>query len=138
MLDLSDRRNAMAQHWWLSIAALLILLSSWTMAVAQPICRKVRINNQGVAGADITISTSPVQVVVQQSGRCGFVLINQTANGYRCANTTGTNALTPTQTVGVGYPGGTVPVYGPEGADAWACIRTGASDAILSVQEFLP
>lgn len=101
-------------------------------------CFTSRINDQGVGGAAITIGTTATAVVAATKDRCGFTLINETANPYRCGPTSGTTALTVTTTVGAYIPASVYPVFGQAGAQAWSCIRTGASSAILSVIEDMP
>ena len=101
-------------------------------------CFNSRVNSLGAAGAAITVSTVAVGVVAASKDRCGFILINETANPYRCAPTSGTYTLTPTSTVGAYVPASVYPVFDQAGTSAWSCIRTGASDAILSVIESMP
>lgn len=99
-------------------------------------CRNVGINLQGASNADITADNTAGGVLVMAANvqRCGALITNSSANDMRCART----GVTASSTVGYFVRANTTLELGPEGKDAWRCIRTGGSSATVSVLEKIP
>lgn len=108
-------------------------------------CQKSGVNLQGASNADITIDNTAGGITVMAanyqsttqplSGRCGASIKNETGGGaIRCGPVT----MTVTTTAGFFLAAGDVLNLGPEGQEAWKCIRTTASSGTVSVIEAIP
>jgi hypothetical protein len=127
----------MARRW----VSLLVLLTLWPAGLwaQEGGCKDIRINAKGTSGAAISVDTAVVPIADKNSSRCRLIIVNETANPARCAETTGQFPLTPSATVGLFIPASTI-VTLPSAASpqAWACIKQGATLTTLSVAEELP
>lgn len=99
-------------------------------------CTTTQVNAQGTAGADITVDNTAggVTVMAASATRCGALLKNTSVANARCAPT----GLTPTASVGFLVKAGENLILGPEGRQAWKCIRTDATSAVFNVAEAMP
>jgi hypothetical protein len=117
---------------------LLIMLPGWLLA-QEGGCKDIRINAKGTSGAAISVDTAVVPIADKNTSRCRLIIVNETANPARCAETTGQFVLTPSTTVGLFIPASTiVTLPSPASQQAWSCIKQGATLTTLSVAEELP
>lgn len=101
-------------------------------------CNNVRINAKGTAGAAVSVTNTAggILVVDENTSRCRLTFINETANPYRCAQSTGhpDYLLVPSATVGMWMPA--VFTFPQSGQQAWRCFAS--TTATISVVEELP
>ncbi len=112
-----------------------VLLPSGESAAQTCTPRQWRTNTQGVAKADITVSSTAVTVLGANGSCCQALLYNNSANAMRCASSVDGD---PTATTGTVVAGTTALLLGPECRLAVKCIRSGGSDAIANVTEAAP
>lgn len=120
----------------LAIAALMLLPS---LARAQNIaCSKVRINESGVARADIVVdgTAGGVTVAPALDSRCGGIIVNSGTGtkAMRC----GPSTMTVTSTVGFLLNAGDALSLGNEGQQLWRCIKTTGDNTTANVIEAIP
>lgn len=99
-------------------------------------CKTVTQNSQGAGNADITVDATVggVAVLAASTTRCAAILSNVGSADARCAS----GATTPTSTAGYLIKAGKDLVLGPEGQQAWKCIRTTATSTTFAVVEASP
>jgi hypothetical protein len=101
-------------------------------------CQTTGVNLQGTGGAGnaITIDNTSggVSIMLANSQRCGGTIQNTGAAAMNCAPTTETVSAT----IGFTIAAGASYNFGPEGAQAWKCIRTTSSSTTANVAEALP
>jgi hypothetical protein len=111
--------------------------ASFTVNVANR-CQTTGINLQGTGGAGnaITIDNTAggVSIMLANSGRCGGTIQNTGAAAMNCDPIT----QTVSATIGFTLAAGASYNFGPEGQQAWKCIRTTASSTTANVAEALP
>jgi|ERR1051326_693761 hypothetical protein len=84
-----------------------------------------------------TVSTSAIEIAPVNSGRCSVSIRVENAVSMRCTEGSGPFAATPTSSVG--WPLDNSYIGGFENSiEQILCIRSGASDATVSVMEWLP
>ena len=115
-----------------------------TLAFAQPSpnnpvsssCKKVAVNLQGSANADVTVDNTATGVLVMaaSTSRCGAIIRNSGAAAMRCAPPT----ITVTATVGTEVLAADVLTLGLEAQEAWRCIRSTGTNAAANVTEAIP
>jgi hypothetical protein len=125
-------------HRWLWSLWLLLVLAG--AAWAETPCTQVRINNKSSSGGSITVDATAggITIVEKNTSRCGFVIVNETTNGMRCAPSTGAYAMTVTSTVGATMPTSVYPAFGRSAQEEWRCIRTGGSSPTVTIIEDMP
>jgi len=101
-------------------------------------CQTTGINLQGTGGAGnaITIDNTSggVSIMLANQARCGGTISNTGAGAMNCAPTTETVSSTIGQTIAAGQAYN----FGPEGQQAWKCIRTTSTSTTANVAEALP
>ncbi len=127
-------------HWHRTVSALLLagaslLILPWASQAQTCTPRQWLTNTQGVAKADITVSTVAVTVLGANGSCCQALIYNNSANGMRCMSSRDGD---PTSTTGTVVPATTGLLLGPECRLAVKCIRTGGADAIANVTEAAP
>lgn len=97
-------------------------------------CRKVKVNTLNT-GQCLTISTTAVTVMTENTSRCSAIIFNNSANGMMCRDV---SDGAPTATVGMPVPTNGGLTFGQEAQGRWQCIRSGATDAQACIAEGLP
>ncbi len=116
------------------LAGILLAASA---APARAGCGTTKVNLQGSGNASITIDATAGGVLVMAaatSKRCGATIQNSGAAAMRCAPT----SVTVSATVGYLIASGASYNAGPEGQQAWKCIRTTGSSTTADVAEATP
>lgn len=131
-----------ARRWYqgggLLVVALLVL-GGWMapiVAEAQTRCRRVMANQMSPTKEDLTISTTPVVIAFENTARCSLLIYNNSTNPMRCRDTSSDGAVSAT--AGIIVPGGQGRTFETEAQGRWACIRSGAADALANIGEGLP
>jgi len=114
----------------------LWLVLSPTVSDSQPTtmgsCKYTKINNQGVANADIAISTTAVPILVGNGYRCTGLIYNNGIGDMRCAPDT---AGVPTATTGLLIKAGaSLTLSSGEVTRQWQCASAG-TDTTANVME---
>lgn len=115
--------------------ALLPLLLAFERVIQSPVdapCKTLVTNAKGAANAPIAVTNSATTVADAFATRCGILIINESGGGdMRCT----TGAVTPTTTVGFLVAAGQSVNVGLPAQEQVRCIRTGATNATVSVIE---
>lgn len=112
----------------------IMLLFLGTMANAAENCKQPLVNLQGVAGADIVVSASPVVVMDNNPGRCFAIIKNNSANQVRCMLSL---QGVPSATAGVLLSQNDWIKLDTDSGSAWRCIRV-TNDGAVQVLESIP
>lgn len=111
-----------------------LLVGSVGLVEAQSSCKRPVANLQGVSGADIVVSSTPIIVMENNPSRCFAVIKNNSANQVRCmASFQGV----PTATAGILLSQNDWLQMESESGNAWRCVRV-TSDAAIQVLETIP
>lgn len=123
---------------WIGVGLMLLgmVWSQEALAQDRPACfpQRQRVNVQANM-ADITVSTTAVQVFAPNVARCQILLKNNGSNPMRCAPV---DQGKPTSSLGLLMNAGDQLIMTTAGREAWACIRSSSSDTTATTIEELP
>jgi hypothetical protein len=118
----------------LLVLAICVLVQSRR---AHASCTHSKVNLQGSSNGSITIDATAGGILVMAAAtakRCGATIQNSGSAAMRC----GPASMTVSATAGYLISAGASLNVGPEGQEAWNCIRTTASSTTADVDEAVP
>jgi hypothetical protein len=126
--------------WWLVVVCLLVWVSIGHAQTSGPNdpCRNLEANLQGIASADIIVSTTPVTILAARGTRVQAIVLNASpSQAARCMSST---QGVPSATAGFFLPAGAAIELALESQKQLACIRdTSATlDLTISAWECTP